>query len=49
MITDEEAERRQRKADAARRRRVIWRRVLTALAALLPGAWFLVATGYVNF
>jgi hypothetical protein len=48
LISDEEAERRQREADAKRRRRVTWRRILVALAVLATGAWFLISLGPPN-
>ncbi|MEX1294732.1 MAG: hypothetical protein AB1Z67_01040 [Candidatus Limnocylindrales bacterium] len=42
LISDEEAERRQREADTRRRRRAIWRRILAGLAVLAIGVWVLV-------
>lgn len=43
LISDEEAERRQAEADARRRRRFIWRRVLAVVAGLALGAWVLIS------
>ena len=45
LISDEEAERRQREADAKRRRRAIFRRVLVAVAGLALGVWLLLSLG----
>ena len=45
LISDEEAERRQREADAKRRRRAILRRVSVAVAGLALGAWLLLSLG----
>jgi hypothetical protein len=45
LISDEEAERRQREADASRQRRARWRRILVTLAVLATGAWVLISLG----
>jgi len=49
LITDGESERRQLEADAARRRRIIWRLVLATLAVLMLGAWILMTAGRLDF
>ena len=45
LISDEEAERRQREADASRQRRARWRRILVTLAVLATGGWVLISLG----
>jgi ferric-dicitrate binding protein FerR (iron transport regulator) len=45
LISDEEAERRQRQADASRRRRRIWRRLIAALVAVALAVWLFLSFG----
>jgi ferric-dicitrate binding protein FerR (iron transport regulator) len=45
LISDEEAERRQARADASRRRRRIWRRVIASLFVLLVAVWVFLTFG----
>ena len=48
LTSDEEAERRQQEADTKRRQRVIWRRILTALAVFAVAIWVLISLGLPN-
>jgi ferric-dicitrate binding protein FerR (iron transport regulator) len=45
LISDEEAERRQRQADAASRRRRIWRRVIAVVVAVVLVVWLVLTFG----
>lgn len=45
LISDEEAERRQRQADASRRRHRTWRRVIGVLVAAVLAIWLFVTFG----
>jgi hypothetical protein len=49
LISDEEAERRQREADLRRRRRVLWLRTLVVLAVVAVGVFVASWLGLLSF